>query len=77
MFVDDDGPQMIFVDDEQVALWVRVGPVFENGGQRDRPGVWIELQSEYMQTALHGPVLISEEEWHELDRLVRGRFSRA
>lgn len=74
-FVDED-PMHIFVDSDNVALWVRVGPVFDQDKEREEPGVWIELQNEYMHSSLEGPVLMSEEEWDELNRKVKENFER-
>jgi hypothetical protein len=61
---DDGGPEVIAIErDGDQALWVRVGPVFDERGQEDRPGIWIAYQEHYMASDLQGPVLLTEKVW--------------
>lgn len=76
-WVDDDSTQITIVDTEDVSLWVRVGPVYGSDSKINAmPGVWVELQSKYMESDLHGPVLIDPETWDELDKMVRERIAK-
>lgn len=76
--VDDGGPEMIVVEegDDPQALWVRVGPVFDDNVERCVPGVWICWQDRYMESPLGGPVLLTPEVWRELARAVERRLRR-
>jgi hypothetical protein len=75
---DDGGPEVVAVEagGQPQALWVRVGAVFDGGGQRDKPGVWIDYQDHYLQGPIAGPVLLTPAVWRELNRAVERRLAR-
>jgi len=84
LVIDDGGPQFIIVeaddgasvgiDINRQALWVRVGPVFDNGNERDEPGIWINYQESYLDSSLTGPVLLTPRAWQQLVELVAKRL---
>lgn len=74
--VDDGGPMIVAVEeaDEPQALWVRVGPVYDNNAKRDAPGVWVEYQESYMNSRPQGPLLYTPQTWLELAAAVEDRL---
>jgi hypothetical protein len=72
---DEDSTQLILVDSENQALWIRVGPVYLDNGVADEPVVWVEYQPDYKNSYLRGPVLITAKDWDRLDKIVRERIS--
>lgn len=72
---DDGGPQLIFIDSERRALWVRVGPVYLSGQLHHEPGVWIEYQPQYLNSELSGPILLSPRTWQQLTNAINARLS--
>jgi hypothetical protein len=74
--LEDDGSQAIVIDNENQALWVRTGLVFEDNVPAEELGVWIEYQHEYMASSLQGPVLLTLDTWNKLDEIVRSAFKK-
>jgi hypothetical protein len=58
------------------SVWVRVGPVWDNGKRRREPGVWVEYQEDHMAGPMTGPVLLTPAVWRELDRYVKRKLRR-
>jgi hypothetical protein len=78
--IDDGGPQLDVVESSipgitPQALMVRVGPVFDNGKQRDEPGIWVEYQASYYESDVSGPVLLTPAAWEQLAACVDDRLS--
>lgn len=72
---DDGSPQIIFIDSERQALWVRVGPVYLAGKLHHEPGVWIEYQPQYLNSQLSGSILLSPRTWSQLVNAVNSRLT--
>lgn len=79
-YVDDDGgPEMVAVESpdslgHKQSLHVRVGPVYDGGGLRDEPGVWVEYQQEHRKSVPAGPILLTPKVWRELAAGVEERL---
>jgi hypothetical protein len=77
--VDDTGSEIVFVESgiegvSRQALWVRVGPVFNDNVPQEEPGVWVNYQPGYLKTGLEGPVLLSPAAWRKLNQAVEDRL---
>jgi hypothetical protein len=79
-FLDDDGGPGVFAVEEAAipqALFVRVGPVYDEGElRRKEPGIWVEYQHEYMNSTYLGPLLFDVKTWEALVRAVDKRIYR-
>lgn len=69
--ISDEGSQVVFIEAapegvNRGALYVRVGPVFDQNIPRPEPGVWVDYQEGYLKTGMHGPVLFSPASWREM-----------
>lgn len=73
-FIDDGSPQLVFIDDDDVALWIRPGPVWRDGIRQDERVIWIELQPEFNESNLQGPVLMTKKEWDQLNYRIQKEF---
>jgi hypothetical protein len=76
-FIEDDGgPQIVVRErDGQQALWIRVGPVFDEFGEKEpEPGIWIEYQETHMGSLLQGPVLLTYELWKQINQFVVAEY---
>ena len=75
--ITDEGAVVVAIEESgSQALYVRVGSVWDDDERRREPGIWVEYQAEYMNSALCGPLLFSRQTWRALNKEIERRFRR-